>query len=72
MASNNRQKTQQRRWIPRNEGAVASKTPNSEFIMKGEKSQMIELLKDMFQDVIELEVIHSVAESCNYNRKYNI
>ncbi|PSN34634.1 hypothetical protein C0J52_23935 [Blattella germanica] len=37
-----------------------------------EKNHILDQLKEMFQEVVDIEVINSVAENCNYNRQASV
>jgi hypothetical protein len=75
MASNKGHRTQQQSWVPKGGGSWKRNLPSSphqsEINFKSVKPQeVIHRLQDMFIDVLDLDVIQSVAQNCEYNCKY--
>jgi hypothetical protein len=73
MASNNSQGQWQQGWIRKGGGRkqdASSPAHQSEIDVNSRKQQgVIHKLQDMFIDVLDLEVIQSVAQNCEFNRK---
>ena len=74
MASNDH-RTQQQSWGPKGGGGwkrnVPSSPHQSEMNLNSRKrQQVIHRLQDMFIDVLDLDVIQSVAHHCEFNCKY--
>jgi hypothetical protein len=76
MASNNSQRSQQQGWIPKGGGGwkrnTSSSPHQSEVNLNSIKEDVMYVLQDMFIDVLDLEIIQSVAQNCEYNCKYCI
>jgi len=75
MASHNNHRTQQQSWVPKGGGGwkrnVSSSPHQSEINSNSKKQQeVIHRLQDMFIDVLDLDVIQSVAQNCEFNCKY--
>jgi hypothetical protein len=75
MASNNSQWPQQQGWVTKGGGGRKRNPSNSphqsEISINSRKRQdVIHKLKDMFIDIFDLEIIQSVAHSCEFNCKY--
>jgi hypothetical protein len=73
MASNKNQRGQEWIWITEGSGQkknVSSQSRQSEVNVNSRNQQgVIHKLQDMFLDVLDLEIIQSVAQNCEYNRK---
>jgi hypothetical protein len=73
MASNNGQREQQWVWIKAGGGQkkkVSSQSHQSKGNVNPRNQQgVIHKLQDMFLDVLDLEIIQSVAQNCEFNRK---
>jgi hypothetical protein len=74
MASNNSQGHQEWVWTAGGGGGLKKKvsTPRhkSEINVNSRNEQgIIHQLQDMFIDVLDLEIIQSVAQNCEFNRK---
>jgi len=73
MASHNNHRTQQHSWAPKGGGwkrNVSSSPHQSEINLNSKKQQdVIHKLQEMFIDVLDLDVIQSVAQNCEFNCK---
>jgi hypothetical protein len=73
MASNNSQGEQQWFWITEGGGQkkkVSGRSLQSNVNVNSRNQQgVIHTLQDMFLDVLDLEIIQSVAQNCEFNRK---
>jgi predicted nucleic acid-binding protein len=75
MASHNNHRTQQQSWVQKGGGSwkrnVSSSPHQSEINFNSKKQQeVIHRLQDMFMDVLDLDVIQSVAQNCEFDCKY--
>jgi hypothetical protein len=76
MASHNDHRTQQQNWglVPKGGGGWkrnVSSSHQSDINLNSKKQQkVIHRLQDMFIDVLDLDVIQSVAQNCEFNCKY--
>jgi hypothetical protein len=74
MASHNDHRTQQQSWVPKGGGGWKRNVPSSnqyDINLNPKKQQeVIHRLQDMFIDVLDLDVIQSVAQNCEFNCKY--
>jgi hypothetical protein len=75
MASHNNHRTQQQNRVPKGGGGskkdVSSSPHKSEINFNSKKpEEVIHRLQDMFIDVLDLDVIQSVAQNCEFNCKY--
>jgi hypothetical protein len=74
MASNNSQGHERWVWMTKGGGGLkknVSSPPHQSEINVNSRNQegVIHQLQDMFIDVLDLEIIQSVAQNCEFNRK---
>jgi hypothetical protein len=74
MASNKDHRTQQHGWVSKGGSGwkrnVSNSPHQSEIDFNNKKQEVIHILQDMFMDVLDLDVIQSVANNCEFNCKY--